>query len=325
MVAHITAWFDGLDSCHAHDAADTNSRIPHREAARYISASQPGSGSWQEQLAPGKDQLHSTGNVIIGLQRRNGLYISDGLDEDPLGDNGDRSSVIRHNGVLRANYDAARAVATGTTIMGDKNDKNYRKVERFKEYNRDHVPDLIEPYAIGAKTHRLKEVKTASATIKSGLSNGCKKMGHIYAFGNTEENLSVIVLGRPKRHLADGAYDPTTGKGYLPEPRLRAQYADALSKGTKVVLLVYEAMGGISPNAMHDLHRMARLANKVGHRDGTVYDHTRPGQKQCFLTHYMQRISSELVLKDAASIREAITLAKIKANRAKGDDHVLGA
>ena len=67
---------------------------------------------------------------------------------------------------------------------------------------------------------------------KGSASKGGKpaKVGHPYAFGNTEEFYRVLVLGCDQRgRQRDGPMTHCDGKGWVrAQP---GQYADALSKG----------------------------------------------------------------------------------------------
>ena len=70
--------------------------------------------------------------------------------------------------------------------------------------------------------------------------------GHSFAFGNTEEHLRAVTLGHPARGEASAAaLDRRTGLGRVDAKD--GDYADAIRKGRKVVLLVTETSGALAP------------------------------------------------------------------------------
>ena len=59
---------------------------------------------------------------------------------------------------------------------------------------------------------------------------GCwASVGHLVGLGNTEERYRILVLGaRPRGRKQDGAFDHSTGKGWV--KGVDGQYVDALKK-----------------------------------------------------------------------------------------------
>ena len=150
-------WLELLDKAHGFDSTATDTSLDHHEATRLISASQFGSGAWLE-VTPDVSLPFTrsrSGPYTIALQRRFGLYIESARGEnnaleaagnppDWLGDaacnEGQHST--RHHAVNRAWHAALSAVATGTVLLGDK-----QEADKYKQYNAGHVPDLIKPVA----------------------------------------------------------------------------------------------------------------------------------------------------------------------------------
>ena len=86
-------------------------------------------------------------------------------------------------------------------------------------------------------------------------------VGHLYAFGNTEERYRIKILGckgkgtlgvdRPFNHA-------TKVLGRCVKERT-GDYDDALrNKKALVIPMILEAFGGISPNSLHFIRRLAR-------------------------------------------------------------------
>ena len=122
-----------------------------------MSASQFGSGAWLE-VPPDASLPYArprSAPYAIALQRRLGLYVASaaeanralaaaGEEPDWLGDalcNGGEHGT-RHHAVNRAWQRALAAVATGSVLLGDKEEK-----DKYKMYNEGYVPDLVRPGA----------------------------------------------------------------------------------------------------------------------------------------------------------------------------------
>ena len=113
--------------------------------------------------------------------------------------------------------------------------------------------------------------------------------GHHLAFGNTEEDLLVKILGCKQVGLPDDPpFRHQTGEGYV--AARDGCYADALSKGNTVVPLICETLGGVNRDAYHTLYRLHGLATTEGHRDGTVYGTARTATRS-FHAHHLRLIS----------------------------------
>ena len=68
-----------------------------------------------------------------------------------------------------------------------------------------------------------------------------RRDGHLYAFGNTEDDYRTTVLGRPAR-AGDRPFDHDTGTGRVKAHK--GQYANALAKNIKVLPAIVESFGG---------------------------------------------------------------------------------
>ena len=113
---------------------------------------------------------------------------------------------------MRLFYNALNATSTGTVILADKSDikHGYRKTTKYKTYNEDHVADSIRPNGSDAGRHELFEAKVPSSLTKTAMSNG-----HYFAFGNTEDRMLMVALGKKGRgRRDDGAFNQLTGRGY---------------------------------------------------------------------------------------------------------------
>ena len=92
---------------------------------------------------------------------------------------------------------------------------------------------------------------------------------HYVAFGCTEEHLLCMIFGCKARGTShEGPFDHTTGAGWVQASK--GHYHDALYvKKLRVVMLLVEATGGLSPPASGRIWRLARRAAVKGARDGT--------------------------------------------------------
>ena len=126
--------------------------------------------------------------------------------------------------------------------------------------------------------------------------------GHLYAFGNTEDRMLALALGKRRRgRPSDGAFNPATGRGYVKGHD--GHYADALRKEHSVLVLVVESTGGIAPCAMSLLHRLERDANVPGARDGTAYHRHGPRT----LARHALRTAPRRTCATAAGIRAVLS------------------
>ena len=112
--------------------------------------------------------------------------------------------------------------------------------------------------------------------------------------------------------------DHGTGKGYV--AKQHGHYRDALSRGQRVVPMIVEAQGGITPHALAYIGYLAKRAKGKGARDTTRYGTSRTSARG-FFGHWSQRISLKAMLGDARAIRKSIVNLKrraVEARRASG-------
>ena len=328
MINHA-AWLHLLGAAQAFDSNNTlnDTTFVNREATRIISVSQFGSGIWLD-VPPDADLPYArqrSGAHAVALQRRSGLYLSaaraayDSLQQagetpDYLGDklcNGGQHNT-RHHATNRAWHRALSAVAIGPVLLGDK-----EQAEQYKQYNKGHVPDLVQPGATAWGTDWIGETKVASpftATRHAGHGSRAgggtpQDVGHAFAAGNTEERLHRAILGcRPRGRPQDGPFDHNTGRGHVAHHP--GDYADALSptKNNQVVPLITEVFGGLASRACATIKFGARRAgDKKRGRDGTKYSRF---HRRNYLSHHLAAIVSAVVLTDASNIEDGITALK---------------
>ena len=104
---------------------------------------------------------------------------------------------------------------------------------------------------------------------------------------------------RPAHRLpTDGLFDEDTGQGFV--PRRLGHYSDALARGKKVIALIAEVFGGLSPHPARFLRQLARVAAKHTTRDSTKYARC----ARSFRQHHGQRISHAVVMTDALNVHE---------------------
>ena len=122
------------------------------------------------------------------------------------------------------------------------------------------------------------------------------------AFGGTEESLTRTVLGVPARGTpgTDAPFDRTTGEGWVRETP-SPDYADALSKGFGVTLLVAETTGAVSRPLDDLLRRLGKVASLPGTVDCTPYGESR-ASPQGFYRHYLAAHSQAVVHADALTL-----------------------
>ena len=125
-------------------------------------------------------------------------------------------------------------------------------------------------------------------------------MGHLYAFGNTEEQLRLENLGCAERgRPSDGPLDHGTGRGWV--RARRGHYHDAVHvKRSATEIILHETLGGgFSPPAVARMRRQARAAKSV---DRTRY--TTRGRLS-YLSHHTQRMSLSVVKADSRGILDS--------------------
>ena len=134
-------------------------------------------------------------------------------------------------------------------------------------------------------------------------------VGHFYTLGNTEEHYHLAVLGvRGRGRAGDPHYDHDTGQGRV--ARRDGPYHDAIAvKNNQVVPILIETFGGFGTFLVKLLSFLSRRAkDKKRGRDGTKYSRMRPGAS--FWTHHSRRISSAVVMTNAANIEHECMLLK---------------
>ena len=250
LVVHHSRWL-----YHLHRVLE----VGRREAARFIAVSQPYAGHFLNAVPSRGPFRLASWAMHIAVQRRLGLplYAARGLegarDPDPLGDrascNGEAGHAARHAALNRAVHETARD-AWGSAARHE--DPLYRG------YSSSHRPDLTILYGLGGSHHIIGEVKLFDALAATAAA--VDRRGAYVAFGNTREKARAQVLGRAQLGaLGDGAFNRYTGKGYVPP--LEGDYGDARRKHHEVALLLFETLGGFSPETVQFLLRARDLQN----------------------------------------------------------------
>ena len=68
-----------------------------------------------------------------------------------------------------------------------------------------------------------------------------------------------MIYGSAERGLhTDGPFDEDTGQGFV--PLRQGHYSDALARGKKVIALIAEVFGGLSPHPARFLRQLSRVA-----------------------------------------------------------------
>ena len=111
------------------------------------------------------------------------------------------------------------------------------------------------------------------------------------------------VLGLAERGApADGAFKRTTGAGHVPSRD--GDYADALRRRHRVLLLATETTGAVCPDLLRLLRHHAALVHKGVAADTTAYGVSR-ASPQAYLPHHLACLSAAVVSHDAQSVRHA--------------------
>ena len=135
--------------------------------------------------------------------------------------------------------------------------------------------------------------------------------GGRFAMGNTEENLIVLNLGVAQRgDPSQPAFDRTTGEAYV-RITVDHDYADALSRGHRVTLLVAESTGALSPSFWRALRALASQASAPTTHDSTVYGTSRSSPSS-FYDHHLTALSAAIVSADAATVQHAAAAMSFK-------------
>ena len=110
-----------------------------------------------------------------------------------------------------------------------------------------------------------------------------------------------LVLGlKQVGSRGDAPHDRVTGAGFVAAHN--GQYADALSKGVGVSLLVAETTGALAASLMTILRLLARQTRLPGATDNTRYGEGRASPRS-FLTHHVANISTAIQAADARGRR----------------------
>ena len=111
----------------------------------------------------------------------------------------------------------------------------------------------------------------------------------------------------------DKPFSHKLGKGYVAPHK--GHYHDALYvKRLRVIMLLVEATGGISPAACAHISMLARRSRGRGATDRTRYGGTRISTKS-FYVHHSQMLSKAAVVFDAKAILKRVTCLKQEACR----------
>ena len=158
--------------------------------------------------------------------------------------------------------------------------------------------------ATSAPTFELGDVTTlyeskCYSVLKqtAALGNGSQRCGgaastdegHHIAFGCTAERLRWENLGCKQRgHAAQDPLKHTTGEGFVAAHD--GLYADALSKGHSVVLLITETLGGAHPGVVRLRRPLHSRVGRPGFHDCTAYGLSRSATRS-FHTHHLRLLS----------------------------------
>jgi hypothetical protein len=341
MIGYHRRWLACLERAKLADATTPHVSTLYREATRFIGGSQEGAGAPFDISPDGSyaTKIPSLQFEVLG-QRRGGLDLAVaktfndsealrlGHEVDRKGDefanNGDRNR--KHNRTLNAGERMLSAVAAGQVVKGDKEDP-----ESAALYNEGYILDLAEvggDEETGADV--LYEFKVPSPLTKSHVVTGKSpkhggvpaSVGHLYAFGNTEEKFRLKVLGcKGRGRRRDGSFDHKTGRGWV--KAVKGDYFDAIvRKGSRVVPMIIETTGGIAPHSRAVVARLARRARRKGGRDGTVYGASRTSTRS-FYVHHIQQMSLAAQKWAAAAIVEEYKGRRLQ--RGLAGDHRHGA
>ena len=124
--------------------------------------------------------------------------------------------------------------------------------------------------------------------------------GHRFAFGSTEEAMRRKVYGLKERgEPGDPPLNRLTGHGRV--LACDGDYADAISKGHGVLLLMTESTGALAKPVVMLLRSLARLATLPSGNDTTVYGSSRASPK-AFFPHHVASISAAIAHAESETI-----------------------
>ena len=175
--------------------------------------------------------------------------------------------------------------------------------------NVDYVPDFVRhgspPHLYEFKCYTWAPHADSTALGLGSLRGGgapSTSDGGAFALGNTEEALRALTLGLAERGTPGTRYDRRTGTGWV-AATTRHHYADALSHGRPVTLLVSESSGAISPAFDLTLRVLDRQSRARGATDSTIYGTSRASPRT-FYAHHLAAFSAAVAHADALSVFE---------------------
>ena len=309
-----------MAAAHTFDTANTHiATVPHREATRLLSCSQPDAGAWLTRtpdVSIPHSHVHSL-KFTSAIQRRLGLYISaivpaltfagtPASQHDLLGDSTINAAnhTYRHNAGLSALYTAVLAASSTTVSLGDKGDgtRGSLATSRHAHLNSTHIPDLIS----GTTLWEFKAITPFHPTPALGHGSPSRggapstADGHFIAHGNTLESITRLTRGLIARGTSsDPPLDRVTGVGRV--AAFNGHYADAIDKKNPLILFLVETTGALSLEARAAIAYLHRLTKPRCARDGTQYGTAR-GATTSFRRHHTAAISSAVILADAETL-----------------------
>ena len=322
-----TRWLVCLHAAERADVETPHPTVPHRETTRFVAVSQYGAGAGFDVSPDG-----SFGTTIPSTLFEMLLQTHGGLDVACASAVCDRAAAAgtkevkdrkgdyfvndkytdknkRHNMALSRGYDMLVAVAVGEVGKGDKEDP-----EKTADLNEGHAVDLYEMGGdedTGGDT--LLEFKVGHPNKKTApKGRGSRKkggapaaVGHKYAFGNTEEQFRLQILGcKARGRTRDGPLDHTTGRGWVQAQE--GDYYDAQwVKGSRVIPMIFETYGGIAPHSLAYVKHLARRAKGKGARDSTKYGTSRTATRS-FFVHHTQRMAMAAQIETLRAMRKRI-------------------
>ena len=315
ICSHV-AWKALMGDCIAADAANeaAGMRSISRESARLVSTGAEYSGAWL-QTSPLSWRQRSS-KVVIGLQRRFGLYISSAASlYDALEAEGEHISAFERLGDSLANAahhgDAhkwlvvewrrmeAAAAADACVRLGDKG----AGLQAHAEYCSSYIGDILIQNDDGKEIIEIKNY-TPFVSGSTRCPAVCSLNGGAYLGGNTEERLKYRVFGTRRRGVpALGPFDHSNGTGHVAAHR--GDYYDCIeNRKARLHLVTFEAgLGGLLRYGARRLRRNGRLAKESGN-DPT--DYTASAKARSFVPFYAQRLSSACVMHGAGAIQKSL-------------------
>ena len=200
------------------------------------------------------------------------------------------------------------AAAVGPIVLGDK-----ESPWKTNSICSTHVPDVVELDADdhGAGGDTIYEIKVPTplkqkhaAGVGTRAHGGvAATVGHLYGFGSTEEDYTLLVHGCEQRgRRADGPFKHDKGTGFV-EAR-PGQYSGRAHNAFLVCFIV-EATGGIARAGRAQIGLLARRVAGKHARDRTQYGRAR-GSTRNFYLHHSRMIAKAAVVRDATMIREQV-------------------